>query len=103
MNPNPIQSLMKVMYSIEQNTGRDSWKQRYNTSVYLKRYDYNIIRDICNRPVSREGVIIKSSEGYTEGDNIATGGCALSTKPLTDHLRNKIKQVWFADDSAARV
>ena len=48
-----------------------------------------------------EGVIIKNSKGFTQGDNIATGGYALRTKPLIDHLRNIIKQVWFADDSAA--
>ena len=35
------------------------------------------------------------------GTRVATSGYALSTKPLIDCLRNIIKQVWFADDSAA--
>ena len=47
-----------------------------------------------------KGVIIKSCEGFTQRDNISTGGYALSTKPLIDHLRNIIKKVWFADDNA---
>ena len=62
----------------------------------------NTYREPTNLYVANsEGVIIKSSEGFTQGDNITTGGYALSTKPLIDHLRNIIKQVWFADDSAA--
>ena len=68
----------------------------------LAKYFENTYREPTDLYVANsEGVIIKSSEGFTQGDNIATGGYALSTKPLIDHLRNIIKQVWFADDSAA--
>ena len=68
----------------------------------LAKYFENTYREPTDLYVANsEGVIIKSCEGFTQGDNIATGGYALSTKPLFDRLRNIIKQVWIADDSAA--
>jgi len=68
----------------------------------LARYFENTYREPANLYVANgDGLVIKSCEGFTQGDNIATGGYALSTRPLIDRLRDIIRQVWFADDSAA--
>ena len=52
----------------------------------------------------RNGSYILSQEGVTQGDNAAMAFYALATRPLIDKLQVDnpgIRQVWFADDSAA--
>ena len=49
---------------------------------------------------------ILSQEGVTQGDNAAMAMYALSTRPLIQALsketaNDKVKQVWYADDSSA--
>ena len=48
------------------------------------------------------GAEIQSSEGTTQGDNLAMSSYALATVEIQNRLRitaSEVKQVWFADDA----
>jgi hypothetical protein len=49
------------------------------------------------------GSVLKSQEGTTQGDPLATPFYALATIPLIHKLsvQSSAKQVWYADDSSA--
>ena len=75
----------------------------------LAKYVENTYREPSNLYIKgAEGGYIKSEEGYTQGDNAAMAGYSLGTRPLIEHLldpeifglKDAIRQVWFADDSA---
>ena len=69
---------------------------------------YKYLNNSYNTPAKlylKDGSFILSEEGVTQGDNLAMATYALSTKTLIDTLRTttnkeKIRQMWFADDSA---
>ena len=88
-----------------------------NREVALHNIDYvcppmsQFLRNTYNQPVdlfvrSKEDVVVlKATEGTTQGDPSASGWYALSTIPIIQHLKEirdcKTQQAWFADDSAA--
>jgi hypothetical protein len=47
------------------------------------------------------GEFIQSLEGTTQGDPLGLAIYAIGTQPLVQRLANTVKQVWYADDSAA--
>ena len=76
----------------------------------LSQYIENTYQDAARLYIAGgRGEFLYSSEGTTQGDNIAMAFYALSTVPTTKQLQNAdddiiaepVKQVWFADYSSA--
>lgn len=58
----------------------------------------NLYREPANLYVDHE--IIKSREGTTQGDPLASSIYAIATIPLIKKLNHGTTQVWYADDAA---
>ncbi len=67
----------------------------------ISKYLINTYRQPA-RLILGQGKEILSTEGTTQGDNLAMAFYALGIKPLTDHLRlAPCIQEWYADDASA--
>ena len=93
----------------------DNAFNRLNREMALKTINqkchvlFKYLHNSYNTPSNlylNDGSYMLSKEGVTQGDNLAMEMYAIATKPLIEELAeytvNKaVKQVWFADDSAA--